>query len=294
MNAPGVNPALPKNLNHWGTQTMGKAWLGQIMHWWNIAKELSPRQVERELLTPFRIALVGQPDRVEAVWRVLTAGASPQTQQTASEYVKRFTGPPQEEFDMVLACDALEVPQDAIEAIVEHFQKHEFPLVALARILPGTREMVVNRLIEDVATLNAGIAMLSAVPSVFPLLGLLAPPAAVADMVVLTKNQLLMVLRVAAAYGKAPDWRRRLPELASVLGAAFGWRAVARELVGFVPGGVGMVVKGMVAYAGTLTVGRAAAWYYATGRTPGRAERERLYQQAWEEAREKSQEWNKP
>ncbi len=273
---------------------MAKSWLGQITHWWNIAKELSPRQVERELLTPFRIALVGQTERVEAVWRVLTAGASPQTLQTASEYVKRFTGPPQEEFDMVLACDALEVPQDAIEAIVEHFQKHEFPLVALARVLPGTREMVVNRLIEDVATLNAGIAMLSAVPSVFPLLGLLAPPAAVADMVVLTKNQLLMVLRVAAAYGKAPDWRRRLPELASVLGAAFGWRAVARELVGFVPGGVGMVVKGMVAYAGTLTVGRAAAWYYATGRTPGKAERERLYQQAWEEAREKSQEWNKP
>jgi hypothetical protein len=218
---------------------MAKSWLGQITHWWNIAKELSPRQVERELLTPFRIALVGQTDRVEAVWRVLTAGASPQTLQTASEYVKRFTGPPQEEFDMVLACDTLEVPQDAIEAIVAHFHKHEFPLVALARVLPGTREMVVNHLIEDVATLNAGIAMLSAVPSVFPLLGLLAPPAAVADMVVLTKNQLLMVLRVAAAYGKAPDWRRRLPELASVLGAAFGWRAVARELVGFVPGGVG-------------------------------------------------------
>ncbi len=273
---------------------MARQLLSQVMHWWNIAKELSPKQVERELLTPFRIALVGQPDRVEAVWRVLTSGASPQTLQIASEYVQRLNAPPTEEFDFILGCDALEVPQDAIEAIVEHFQRNEFPLVALARVLPGTREMVVNRIVEEVASLNAGLAMLSAVPSVVPLLGLLAPPAAVADMVVLTKNQLLMVLRVAAAYGKAPDWRRRLPELASVLGAAFGWRAVARELVGFVPGGVGMVIKGMVAYAGTLTVGRAAAWYYATGRAPGRAERERLYQQAWEEARERSQDWNRP
>ncbi|MDW8106911.1 MAG: hypothetical protein RMK45_05460, partial [Armatimonadota bacterium] len=64
--------------------------LSQLTHWWNIAKELSPKQVERELLTPFRIALVGHPDRVEAVWRVLTAGASPSQLQTASEYVKRF------------------------------------------------------------------------------------------------------------------------------------------------------------------------------------------------------------
>jgi hypothetical protein len=113
-------------------------------------------------------------------------------------------------------------------------------------------------------------------------------------MVLLTKNQLLMVLRVAAAFGKAPNWKQRLPELASVLSAAFGWRAVARQLVGLVPGGVGVVVKGMVAYAGTLTVGRAAAWFYATGKSPSQAERERLYRQAWEEAREKSQQWNKP
>ncbi len=268
--------------------------IGQLNHLWNIAKELSPKVVEQELLTPFRIALVGHSDRVEAVWRVLTHGASPTTLQTAAEYVKRFEGPPSEEFDFVLGCDALEVPQDAIEAVVDHFQQHEFPLVALARVLPGTREVVVNRIVEDVATLNAGIAMLSSLPSVFPLLGILAPPAAVADMVILTKNQMLMVLRVASAFGKKPDWRERLPEMGTVLGAAFGWRAVARQLVGLVPGGIGMVVKGMIAYAGTLTVGRAAAWYYATGKAPSKAERERLYQQAWEEARSKSKDWNLP
>lgn len=97
-----------------------------------------------------------------------------------------------------------------------------------------------------------------------------------------------MVLRIAAAFGKTPDWKQRLPEVASVFGAAFGWRALARQLVGLVPGGVGVVVKGMIAYAGTLTVGRAVAWFYATGKSPSQAERERLYRQAWEEAREKA------
>jgi len=265
--------------------------MNQIGHWWNLAKELSPKQIEKELLTPFRLALVGTPERVEAVWQVLTKGANKQHLQLTAEYVQRFQSTPEQEFDLVMDCDKLEVPQDAIDQLVNYFHKNEFPLVALARVLPGTREMVVNKVVEDGASLNAGLAMLSAVPSVIPLLGLLAPPAALADMVILTKNQLLMVLRVAAAYGKEPSLNKRLPELASVLGAAFGWRSLARELVGFVPGGVGMIVKGMVAYAGTATVGRAAAWFYATGKPPGKAERERLYQQAWEEAREKSQEW---
>ena len=34
--------------------------------------------------------------------------------------------------------------------------------------------------------------------------------------------------------------------------------------------------------------------FYATGKSPSQAERERLYKQAWDEAREKSQQWNKP
>lgn len=265
--------------------------LGHVGHWWGLAKELSPKQIEQEMLMPFRLALVGQPDRVESVWKVLTEGSNAQTLQLAAEYVKRYSGPPEAEYDMVLSCDVLDVPQDAIEQIVDYFQKQNFPLVALAKVLPGTRQVVVNKIVEDSSSLNAGIAMLSSVPSVIPLLGLLAPPAAIADMVILTKNQLLMVLRVAAAYGREPNWGKRLPELASVLGMAFGWRSLARELVGFVPGGIGMVIKGTIAYAGTATVGRAAAWFYETGKTPGKAERERLYEQAWQEARSKSHEW---
>lgn len=263
----------------------------QLGHWWNLAKEISPKQIEKELETPFRIALVGHPDRTDAVWKLLTEGAGSETLREAGQAVYRFTTLPNGDFDLIVECDELEVPQDAIEKIVNHFQKQKFPLVALARLLPGTREPVVNKLIEEMASLNAGLAMLSAVPTVVPLLGLLAPSAALADMAILTKNQLLLVLRIAAAYGKSIDWRQRLPELVSVIGTAFGWRAIARELVGFVPGGVGVIVKGMVAYAGTATVGRAAAWFYATGKPPGRAERERLYEQAWQEAREKSKEW---
>ena len=54
-------------------------------------------------------------------------------------------------------------------------------------------------------------------------------------------------------------------ELLPVVGSAFGWRAAARELVGLVPGGIGLVVKGSIAYAGTYTIGKAAVIYYSTG-----------------------------
>ncbi|NUL82724.1 MAG: hypothetical protein HUU60_08400 [Armatimonadetes bacterium] len=266
----------------------------QFSHWWGLTKQLSPKAIEAELNATFKIALVGQHDRTESVWRVLTEGAGADALRKAEDYVHRTSIYANGDYDAVIECDQLEVPQDAIERLIIDLHKKEFPLIAVARILPGTREIVANKVIEESSQLNAGIAMLSAVPSVVPLLGLLAPPAALADMALLTKNQLMMVLRVAASYGKEADWKKRLPELGSVIGSAFGWRAIARELVGFVPGGVGVVLKGMVAYAGTSTIGRAAAWFYATGRAPGKAERERLYEQAWREAREKSKEWKEP
>jgi len=46
-----------------------------------------------------------------------------------------------------------------------------------------------------------------------------------------------------------------------VVGAGFGFRTIARELVGFVPVG-GWAAKGAVAYAGTKAVGEAARRYF--------------------------------
>ena len=70
-----------------------------------------------------------------------------------------------------------------------------------------------------------------------------------ADLPVLTLNQIRLVLRIAAAHG-ASSTGRAGSELLGVVGAGFGFRALARELLQFVPV-AGWAVKGGVAYGGT-------------------------------------------
>jgi len=76
---------------------------------------------------------------------------------------------------------------------------------------------------------------------------------------VLTLNQIRMVLRICAAYGLEVDGQRA-PELVATIGAGLGFRALARELLDFVPV-LGWAVKGAVAYAGTRALGEAAVRY---------------------------------
>jgi len=84
-----------------------------------------------------------------------------------------------------------------------------------------------------------------------------------ARLPVLTLNQVRLVLRIALAYGHEPD-SMPLPEVLGVVGAAFGFRAVARELLDLVPV-AGWAAKGAVAYAGTKAIGEAARRRFVTG-----------------------------
>jgi uncharacterized protein (DUF697 family) len=84
-----------------------------------------------------------------------------------------------------------------------------------------------------------------------------------ADFPVLTLNQLRMVFRIAAAHGERID-RERIPELLAVVGAGLGFRTVARETLGFVPG-LGWAIKGGIAYVGTKALGKAATTYFEQG-----------------------------
>ena len=73
------------------------------------------------------------------------------------------------------------------------------------------------------------------------------------------------MLRIALAYGQQID-RSRLPELLGVVGAGFGLRALARELLDFVPF-AGWAAKGAVAYLGTKALGEAARRYFESVRS---------------------------
>jgi uncharacterized protein (DUF697 family) len=117
---------------------------------------------------------------------------------------------------------------------------------ALAARLPVLRRAVCDELIRSFSKKNAIVSAAVFVPGV--------------DMPILTLNQVRLVLRIALAYGQEID-RQRAVELLGVVGAGFGLRTIARELLDLVPV-AGWAVKGAVAYAGTKAVGEAAVRYF--------------------------------
>ena len=156
--------------------------------------------------------------------------------------------------------------------------------LAAARRLPGLRSVFARRLTADVSLSNAAFALASGVPSLVPVLGI---PISAADTVVLTKNQALMVYRLALAFGAPPEFQSRMLEITPVIGAAVVWRQVAGGLVGLVPG-YGILPKTAVAYAGTYITGRAAELWYATGLVSA-ADRRRFRAEATARARRVSE-----
>jgi uncharacterized protein (DUF697 family) len=134
--------------------------------------------------------------------------------------------------------------------------------LAATRRIPGLRPHYAHRLTTEVALSNGAFAIASGLPSLVPVLNI---PIAVGDTVVLTKNQAMMVYRLALAFGAPPEFQRRMMEITPVIGAAVMWRQVAGGLVGLIPG-YGIVPKTAVAFAGTWITGRAAELYYSTGR----------------------------
>lgn len=156
--------------------------------------------------------------------------------------------------------------------------------LAAARGAPGLRAVYGNELISSVAFSNGTYAFASAIPEQIPLLAL---PFAAADLLVLTKNQALMVYRLALAHGAPPDFQARIAELAPVIGGAFVWRQVARTLVGLIPIW-GVVPKVAVAYAGTYATGRAAASWFGDGELLSRGRLKELMDEAMRLGRERA------
>jgi uncharacterized protein (DUF697 family) len=120
---------------------------------------------------------------------------------------------------------------------------------ALAARIPALRPHVVERVIETAARRNAVIATAVWIPG--------------ADMPLLTAVDMRMVLQIGVCYGIDVN-ADRVVELLGILGAGFGLRTAARELLDVVPL-AGWVVKGGVAYSGTRALGRAAVEYFERG-----------------------------
>lgn len=149
--------------------------------------------------------------------------------------------------NVVVAPSTDSLPVDRIAEIVAD-RADERAYMWAAR-LPVLRQAVVEHTIRKFSRQNAILGVAIFIPG--------------ADMPALTLNQIRMVFRIAAAYGEQID-RERAVEILAVVGAGLGFRAVAREALGFIPG-VGWAVKGGIAYAGTRALGTAAAAYFDAG-----------------------------
>ena len=155
--------------------------------------------------------------------------------------------------------------------------------VAVARRLPILREFCAAKLTRDCARRSLTVAAASAVLDHVPLAGLvLGPIASAGDMFAITGLQMALVLQVGACYGRDPDLQR-LWELLPVIGGGFGWRALSRELSGFIPV-AGIAIKGAIAYAGTIVVGEGTMFFYEHGRQMSASDAAHLYDEAKESA----------
>jgi len=259
---------------------------------WSLFKSLNVSDIAEAAEKPFRLALIGPEDHTNLLMARLALESAvprdlgPSGPADIRAYVSRASSaadvPPGG-----LSLDAGLLTGSEMElagALAGIVQAHPELRLSLARHVPAFRPAVVTQLINEASKENAKLALLSALPGVIPLTDFLLPATALGDMLLLTKNQGLLLLSIAAAYGREVDLRARTRELLLVVGSAFGWRTAARQLIGLVPGGIGLVVKGAVAYAGTYTVGRAAAVYYSTGHTLSGPRLQQLYKDALRDA----------
>ena len=158
----------------------------------------------------------------------------------------------------------------------------------LARSLYPFRKPAAHQLIRSIAKENALFCLATAIPDVIPSLASL--PWAVgefgSDAAFLTANQIRMAFYLAAASDRAVGFREQKSEIASIVAGAFGWRALARELIGKVPFGGGLIPKAGIAYAGTFAVGVSLERLYRLGYGFTRDERRAVYEEAYEHGRQ--------
>jgi len=176
---------------------------------------------------------------------------------------------------------------DPDQVICDILEQHPDLKLALAKQLAPFRSHVAKDVIWTVSKENALFSVATALPSVMPLVSL---PWAVgefaSDTAFLTANQIRMGFMLAAASNRTIGYKEQRAEIASMFAGAFGWRAVARELVGKIPMGGGLIPKAAIAFAGTYVVGLSLERYYRLGYGYTPEERRAAYEEAVERGKE--------
>jgi len=255
---------------------------------------LNPSEVKALAETPVRVGLVAASQYGLGQMESFLAPAhlTPERRAEASRILIRGAGVPCDiliyENSLLRPADAFSFDPDAPEDCVRRIVRGRPELkLALARRFEPFRKEVAHSVIRAVAKENALFSLATAIPDVIPILSL---PWAVgefgSDAAFITMNQIRMAFLLAAASDRPIGYREQKSEIASIIAGAFGWRALARELVGKVPFGGGLIPKAGIAWAGTFAVGLSIERMYRLGYGFTRAERRAVYEDAYEHGRQ--------
>lgn len=259
---------------------------------------LSPDEVHRLATTPVHFGLVADTGMAYAEMEdFLLAELSQELRHASLLQVHRASEEdPPEQVDVVLYEPGLPCPQGAftyhrgnsLRTVQEILDEKSEIRLPLARQYPAFREEVVERIIHEVSRENALFALATALPNVIPnlielpwLFGEFA-----SDTAFLTANQVRMAFEIAASCGKDPGLVEQKFEVLGIAGGAFGWRALARELVGHIPLGGGLIPKGAIAYAGTYLAGKGLEILHLHNGEHTEEERKTLYERGLTRGRE--------
>lgn len=175
-------------------------------------------------------------------------------------------------------------PEDLIHSALH---RHPEAGIPLSRSFFPFRKPFIRQVISRTSRENTLFSLTTALPDVIP--NVIELPWAVAefasDTAFLTMNQVKMAFLIAAASDREIGYREQKSEIATVIGSAFGWRALAKQIVGKIPFGGGLIAKAAVAYAGTKVLGLSLDQFYSVGFTYSRAERDRLYADAFRQGK---------
>lgn len=195
-------------------------------------------------------------------------------------------------FDLVLYEQGLPCPlhaftffrHDPERTVCEILKERRDLSLPLARRFEPFRKPVIDRVIHSTARENALFSVLTALPNVVP--SLIELPWAVSefasDTAFLTINQVRMAFLIAAASCQDVGYMEQKAQIAGIVGSAFGWRTLARELVGKIPLGGGLIPKGAIAFAGTYVVGRGLERVNRFGQNYSSSERREHFDSAFE------------
>jgi hypothetical protein len=257
---------------------------------------LDPAEVQAAAERPLRIGILAVTERGFAAieeFLLPSATVSELKRAESAAMLDSAAGPERPgHFDLVLCEQGVPCPQGGFtyyggqpeQTVHEVLAAHDELGLALARNFPPFRQPVVDRIIHNVSKENALFSVVTALPDVVP--SILQLPWSIgefaSDTAFLTINQIRMAFLIAAASDKPIGYSLQKAEIATIVTGAFGWRALARELVGKIPFGGGLIPKGAIAFAGTYVAGLGLDRLHRLGYGLSSAERRNSYQVAFE------------